>query len=81
MLDLIMKLMEEAEGKFDNGTTRKEWVLAMIKASSDSINYDTDMEKVSALIDSLCAMAKVVNYKEKGNDEGLSINFTKKVGD
>lgn len=61
LLKLIMNLMSEAEKKFDDGATRKEWVLAMVQASSDTINYDIDIELVSALIDSLCDMSKTVN--------------------
>ena len=33
----------------------------IVKASADTINYDIDLEKVSELIDSLCAMTKIVN--------------------
>ena len=65
LLDLIMNLMKEAEGKFDTGATRKEWVLAMVKSSANSINYDVDIDTVSVLIDNLCAMSKVVNKNEK----------------
>lgn len=61
LLTLIMNLMEEAEGKFDNGADRKNWVLMAVKASADTINYPIDMNKVSELIDNLCAMTKVVN--------------------
>ena len=50
LLDLVMSLMEEAEKKFEDGATRKEWVMAMVKSSADSINYDIDMEAVSELI-------------------------------
>lgn len=64
MLDLVIDLMEEAETKFAEGADRKEWVLAMVKASADSINYDVDIEAVSAMIDSLCDMSKVVNATE-----------------
>lgn len=56
-----MNLMKEAEGKFDTGATRKEWVIAMVKSSAESINYDVDIEAVGELIDSLCDMSKVVN--------------------
>jgi hypothetical protein len=56
-----MNLMEQAEGKFNNGQERKEWVLMMVKASADTINYDIDLEQVSNMIDSLCEMTKVVN--------------------
>ena len=61
LLDLVMNLMEEAEIKFADGATRKEWVKAMVKASAESINYDVDMEAISELIDSLCDLTKKVN--------------------
>jgi len=61
LIELVLKLMEEAEGKFEDGATRKEWVLAMAKASAASINYDVDADAVGDLIDSLCDMSKVVN--------------------
>ncbi len=63
LLDLTMSLMEEAEKKFDDGATKKEYVMALVKSSADSINYDIDMEVVSELIDNLCDMSKVINYK------------------
>ena len=61
LLALVTRLMQEAEGKFDNGDERREWVLMMVKASADTINYDIDLNQVAAMIDSLCAMTKVVN--------------------
>lgn len=61
LLTLVMKLMAEAESKFDNGADRKQWVLGMVEASADTINYDIDLEEVGKLIDSLCAMSKKVN--------------------
>lgn len=61
VLELVTNLMQEAEGKFDNGLERKEWVLMMIKASADTINYDINLEQISNIIDSLCSMTKVVN--------------------
>lgn len=61
VLDMVMKYMATAEEKFDNGADRKEWVLAMVKASSETVNYDIDMEVISKLIDDLCKMSKTVN--------------------
>lgn len=61
LLHLIMSYMEEAERKFDDGATRKEWVVAMVEKSADIVNYDVDPELISRLIDSLCDMTKVVN--------------------
>ena len=63
LLSLIMNLMEEAETKFETGADRKEWVMMMIKASADTINYEIDMDEISKLIDSLCSMTKIVNGK------------------
>jgi hypothetical protein len=61
LLTLVTNLMKEAETKFDNGIERKEWVLMMVKASADTIDYDIDLNAVSELIDSLCEMTKIVN--------------------
>lgn len=61
LLTLVMNLMTEAEGKFDNGADRKIWVLSMVEASAKTINYDVDLEQVGQLIDALCAMSKQVN--------------------
>lgn len=69
LLKLVMNLMEEAESKFDTGSDRKEWVLAMVKASADSINYTIDIEAVGNLIDSLCAMSKTVNAPVEASTE------------
>ena len=61
VLDMVMKYMATAEEKFDNGADRKEWVLAMVKASAETGNYDIDMDVISKLIDDLCNMSKKVN--------------------
>ena len=61
LLDLVMSLMEEAEEKFADGATRKEWVMAMVQASAESINYDIDLAAISELIDSLCDLTNKVN--------------------
>lgn len=53
--------MQEAEKKFEDGATKKEYVLALVKSSADTINYDIDIDAVGNLIDSLCDMANVVN--------------------
>ena len=53
VLEKVMKLMETAETKFKDGAERKEWVLAMLKASADGINYDIDYDAIADMIDSL----------------------------
>lgn len=69
LINLVLELMQEAEGLFEEGSTRKEWVIAMVKASADTINYDINMDQVSELIDNLCAMSKIVNAPTETNAE------------
>jgi len=61
MVDLVLNLMQEAEKKLTEGADKKQWVLAMVKASADTIDYDVDLEQIGDLIDSLCDMSRVVN--------------------
>lgn len=77
LLELVTNLMKEAEVKFSDSGDRKEWVLMMVKASADTINYDIDLEQVSSLIDSLCAMSRVVNAPKEENKEAESEVVTK----
>ena len=65
VLELVMSLMATAETKFTTGSERKEWVMMMVKATSDTIDYDINMDEISKLIDALAAMSKAVNYKEE----------------
>lgn len=61
LVELVTNLMKEAEGKFTEGSERKDWVLVMVKASADTINFNVDMEQVGKLIDNFAEMSKVVN--------------------
>ncbi len=63
LLGLVMKLMEQAEKKFEDGTTRKEWVMAMVQTSAEYINYPVDVQALSDLIDQLCNLTKKVNVE------------------
>ena len=65
LMTLIMNLMAEAEGKFDNGADRKAWVMSAVEAAAKTINYPVDLERVSVLIDDLCAMSKLVNAPQE----------------
>ena len=62
LLGLVIDLMEQAEKKFTDGATRKEWVMAMVQTSSEYINYPVDSVALGKLIDTLCDMSKIVNY-------------------
>lgn len=64
LLSLLIDLMKEAEQKFSDGATRKEWVMAMVQTSAEYINYPIDTAALGNLIDALCDMTKVVNYEE-----------------
>lgn len=69
LVALTMQLMIEAEENFEDGADKKNWVLSMIETSAKTINYEVDLEQISALIDQLCALSKKVNVqKEEGNE-------------
>lgn len=61
MLDMVMTYMEMAEKKFEVGTDKKEWVIAMVQASADTVNYDIDLQIIGKMIDDLCSMSNVIN--------------------
>ena len=56
-----MSLMATAEEKFDNGADRKQWVIAMVQASANTINYPITEKELSDLIDNMVALTKKVN--------------------
>lgn len=64
VLAFVIGLMQEAEVQFDNGADRKTWVLQMVEASANMLNYDIDIEQISNLIDALVAMSKKVNVQK-----------------
>lgn len=76
MLDFLMDLMKTAEDKFENGADRKQWVMAMMKAAADQLNYDLNMDVISEMIDSMCDMANVVNVQTNNKDHELADNTT-----
>lgn len=61
VVKIVMGYMERAEKMFEKGADRKEWVLAMVRASAELVKYDLDMDAISNLIDELCDMSKIVN--------------------
>ena len=61
ILELVMSYMVIAEKKYEKGEDKKAYVLAMIQASSITVEYDVDMEVISAMIDNLCKMSKSIN--------------------
>lgn len=69
VISKVMGLMATAEKMFNEGAERKEWVLAMLKESADTINYDIDYAVISDMIDQLCKMSKKVNVRIEKVDE------------
>lgn len=65
LLDLVMKLMEQAEKKFTDGATRKEWVMAMVQTSAEYVQYPMDVTALSDMIDQLTNLTKNVNAKKE----------------
>ena len=61
LIRLLMSLMATAEEKFDNGADRKQWVIAMVQASANTINYPITEQELSDLIDNMVALTKKVN--------------------
>ena len=65
LLELVLGLMEKAEGIFDKGDERKAYVMTAVKNLGDRVGYSMDEKELSELIDSLCAMSKTVNTGKK----------------
>ena len=61
LMTLVISLMKQAEDMFEYGADKKMWVMSMVSASAKTLNYDVDLEEVSAWIDALCDMSKVIN--------------------
>ena len=69
---IVLDLMKEAETLFADGATKKAYVMASVESAAKSINYNYDdvaKQKVSDMIDAICATAKVVNAEEVSDDE------------
>ena len=65
LLGLVMELMEQAEKKFADGATRKEWVMAMVQTSAEYVQYPMDVQALSNMIDQLTNLTKNVNVKKE----------------
>lgn len=80
LLKMTIEYMKTAETKFSDGATRKEWVLAMVKTSAATINYDLDdvsLAKISDLIDSICDAADIINSQLVVSEEAQDGNSVK----
>lgn len=69
---IVLDLMKQAETLFSEGAARKAWVMAGVESAAKSINYNYDdvaKQKVSDMIDAICATAKIVNAEGAEENE------------
>lgn len=69
---IVLDLMKEAETLFADGATKKAYVMASVESAAKSINYNYDevaKQKVSDMIDAICATAKIVNAEGAEENE------------
>ena len=73
IVTIVLDLMKQAETLFAEGAARKAWVMAGVESAAKSINYNYDevaKQKVSDMIDAICATAKIVNTKDTDHEAG-----------
>ena len=63
VVQLVLKLMAEAEQNYTNGADRKAYVMSTIKAMESTLQYDIDEKAIGELIDSVVAATKKINTK------------------
>lgn len=65
VMQMVLKLMAEAEENFKTGAEKKEYVLDSVKALQASLNYDVDLNAIGAMIDSIAKASKQINVGRK----------------
>lgn len=65
LMQLVLKLMTDAEKLYSTGAERKEYVMTTIKAMESTLNYDVDENVISEMIDSIVAASKTINAEVK----------------
>lgn len=63
LLDLAMSLIAQAETEFAEGADKKSFVMQMLKASLEEIDYEISDEDLSDLVDKVVELTKKVNIK------------------
>lgn len=64
LMQLVLKLMVEAEDNFTTGAEREEFVIDSIKAMESTLNYDIDEEAIRSMIKSIVDTSKKINVKK-----------------
>jgi hypothetical protein len=65
LMQLVLKLMTEAEANYATGAERKEYVIDSINAIKGSLNYDVDMKVVDEMIESIILATKKINVNKE----------------
>lgn len=63
VVQLVLKLMTEAEQAYSDGADKKDYVMTSIKSMEASLQYDIDEEAIGNLIDAVVAATKKINTK------------------
>lgn len=63
VVQLVLKLMAEAEQLYSDGAEKKAYVMAAIKEMESTLQYDIDDKAISELIDSVVLATKKINTK------------------
>ena len=61
VMQLVLKLMTEAEKNYSSGVERKKYVMDTIESIKDTLNYQIDMNQIDEMIDSVVAASKIIN--------------------
>ena len=64
LMQLLLKLMAEAEDNYSTGAERKAYVIDSIKALESSLNYDVDIDAIDTMIDSIIKATKKINVNK-----------------
>lgn len=65
LMQLIMRLTQEAEANYQTGAEKKQYVLSSIEALGGSLNYDVDMKIVEEMLEAIIDTTKKVNINKK----------------
>lgn len=65
VMQIVLKLMTEAEKNYETGAERKQYVMSSVEAIKDTLNCEVDMNAISSLIDAICQASKIINAEVK----------------
>ena len=63
LMQLVLKLMAEAEENYSTGAEREEYVIDTIKAMESTLNYDVDETVIREMIAAIVMATKKINVK------------------